>query len=386
MKTSSNKTTEWMAAGVLIAAMGMSGCGGDNSGGGSPGGYPVVDTSQTVSYNASGSTISPVPGDPFYGQDAQFAGNQPAYQDNGDGTVTDLNTGLQWQQTPDSVPFRWGEASEYCSALELGGCSDWRMPSVKELFSISDFSTGWPYLNTAFFGLAGESVSKDEQYWTGNRYVGSTVEGGTDAAFGVNHGTGHIKAYAASGGGPMGNYVRAVRGDAYGQNAFVAMGDGTIVDLATGLMWAEGDNGSGLDWEEALAYAESSTLGGYSDWRLPNVKELQSIVNYARSPSASYSGLSGPAISPMFSCTSIQNEAGNGDYPYYWSSTSARFQAGGAYTFAWYVAFGMAVNAGGEDFHGAGAVRFDTKAEGGPGTGSGDAERIYNYVRLVRAP
>jgi uncharacterized protein DUF1566 len=386
MKRSSKDRAEWIAAGAIIAAMWMSGCGGDDSGGGSPGGYKVVDTSQTSAYNDSGSIISPAPGEAFYGQDAQFAGNQAAYQNNGDGTITDVNTGLQWQQSPSPMGHSWKEAADYCSSLELGGYSDWRMPSAKELFSISDFSTGWPYLNTAFFGLAGESVSKDEQYWTANKYVGVTVEGGSDAAFGVNHGTGHIKAYPASAGGPMGNYVRAVRGDGYGQNYFVVMGDGTVSDLATGLMWGEGDSGSGLNWEEALTYAESSTLGGYSDWRLPNVKELQSIVDYTRSPSASYSGLSGPAISSLFSCTSIQNESGSGDYPYYWSSTSARFNAGGGYYYAWYVAFGMAVSSAGEDFHGAGAVRFDTKAEGGPGGGSGDAERIYNYVRLVRVP
>jgi hypothetical protein len=65
-------------------------------------------------------------------------------------------------------------------------------------------------------------------------------------------------------------------------------------------MWQQADSGIGLDWEDALAYAESSTLAGYDDWRLPNVKELQSIVDYTRSPSASDAANIGPAIDTDF--------------------------------------------------------------------------------------
>lgn len=68
---------------------------------------------------------------------------------------------------------------------------------------------------------------------------------------------------------------------------------------------------------------------------------------------------------------------------YYWTSTSAYFGPDKpAYYYARYVAFGYAVDDAGEDIHGAGAVRFDTKVEGGP-LGEG-GERYYNQVRLVR--
>jgi hypothetical protein len=146
-------------------------------------------------------------------------------------------------------------------------------------------------------------------------------------------------------------------------------------------MWAKYDNGP-MDWKHALTFAENATLAGHTDWRLPNVKELQSIVDYSYSPSAADASKIGPAINPLFYCTSITNEAGNADYGYYWTSTSAHFTSGKPYYYAWYVAFGMAVNAEGVDFHGAGAVRFDTKEEGGP-LGEG-GERYYNFVRLVR--
>lgn len=370
--------------------------------------YAVVDTGQTTCYDNSAVITCAEQGDAFYGQDAQYDGLQPSYEDNGDGTVTDLNTGLMWQQVPTTDEFSWQEAVDYCDELIFAGYDDWRIPSLKELFSISDFSSGWPYLDTDYFNLASGEITKDEQFWSSNYYVGITVEGGENAAFGVNHVTGHIKAYAAGmpdgesettsseqsqppplgnttdapSGNPMEKYVRAVRGEAYGINEFADNGDGTIADNATGLMWSQDDSGVGMEWEDALSYAENSELAGYDDWRLPNVKELQSIVDYTRSPSATDVAHIGPAINSLFVCTPIVNEAGNDDYGYYWTSTSANFTSGQPYYYAWYVAFGMAVNGGGEDFHGAGGVRFDTKCEDGP-LGEG-GERYYNFVRLVR--
>jgi hypothetical protein len=88
----------------------------------------------------------------------------------------------------------------------------------------------------------------------------------------------------------------------------------------------------------------------------------------------------GPAIDPLFRCTGITNEAGAADYPWYWTSTSAKARANEPSDAAWYVAFGRAVGSDGKDLHGAGAVRFDTKVAGAPGGES----RSYNYVRLVR--
>jgi hypothetical protein len=349
--------------------------------------FTLVDTGQTACYDDEGAeTDCPESGEAFYGQDAQFDGNQPSYTDNGDGTVTDNVTGLIWQQTPQNAGFSYAEAEAYCESLELAGYEDWRMPTTKELFSISDFSQGWPYLDTAYFDIASTTVSKDEQYWT-EPYVGTTTEGGANAAFGVNHGTGHIKAYPALVSGPMGNYVRAVRGGAsYGINDFEDNGDGTVTDHATGLMWQQADSGEGMDWEAALAYAESATTGGYGDWRLPDIKELQSIVDYSRSPSAGDAADLGPAIdTDYFEITELPSGTTDyePDYGYFWSSTSAYFGGDSqAYYYAWYVAFGTAVDNVGADTHGAGGMRFDTKYEGGA-LGEG-GERYYNYVRLVR--
>ncbi len=151
----------------------------------------------------------------------------------------------------------------------------------------------------------------------------------------------------------MGKYVRCVSGEVYLINDFVDNGDGTITDNATALTWMQADSGEGMDWETALAYAQEMNEAnylGYSDWRLPNVKELQSIVDYDYAPDAQDAAYDGPALNPMFSVSEITNEAGELDYPYYWTSTSARFSSTGDFYYAWYVAAGRAVNDEGADF------------------------------------
>ncbi len=64
---------------------------------------------------------------------------------------------------------------------------------------------------------------------------------------------------------------------------FTENGDGTVSDTFTGLMWAKyhetQTNGPyTVHWDTALARAEASTLAGHTDWRLPNIKELLTIV------------------------------------------------------------------------------------------------------------
>jgi hypothetical protein len=164
------------------------------------------------------------------------------------------------------------------------------------------------------------------------------------------------------------------------------------MDNATGLIWSQSDNGEGVNWEDALAWVQQmndENYLGYNDWRLPNAKELQSIVDYTRSPDTHGTA----AIDPVFSATQITNEAGELDYPFYWSGTTfLRFD--GSASAAVYVAFGEGLGSMDGttviDVHGAGCQRSDPK-DGDPndyprwGFGpQGDVQRVFNYVRLVR--
>lgn len=373
--------------------------------------YPIVGTNQTKAFDNFSSISIPEAGSDFYGQNANYQGNKPDYQDNGDGTVTDLVSGLMWQQSFDqngdgSIDYddKLGYdalVAKVNAGVEFAGYDDWRLPSIKEMYSLILFSgkdlspestseTGLtPFIDNETFAFAYGDIDAGErlidmQCATTTVYVSNEVE---RMVFGVNFADGRIKGYGTS--MPWGdkkfNYL-LVRGNAnYGKNSFVDNGDGTVSDQATGLMWMQDDSENGMLWQDALRYAEEKEFAGYDDWRLPDVKELQSIVDYSRSPATSNLA----SIDPKFNCTQIRNEANEADYPWYWSGTTHESQAGGQA--GAYVAFGRSLGNmnGWIDIHGAGSQRSDPKT-GNPDNYSegrgpqGDAVRIYNYVRLVR--
>ena len=380
--------------------------------------YTIVDTGQVDCYDDLVSITCPDPGQAFYGQDAQIAGNTPSYTLNSDGfSVYDNVTGLTWQRSPDlnhdgvidaTDKLTWTEAQalpQQLNAMSYGGYDDWRLPTIKELYSLILFSgmdpssfsgtetSGLtPFIDTTYFDFAygdtgaGERII-DAQYASSSLYAGNT-----NMLFGVNFADGRIKGYGlVVGGSDKTFYVICVRGNtAYGVNDFVDNEDGTITDNATGLMWAKNDSEATLNWEEALAWVavrNGENYLGYSDWRLPDVKELESIVDYTRSPDSTASA----ALDPVFNCTTILNELNDVDYPYFWAG-STHASENGMGSFGTYVSFGRAMgylDGGWQDVHGAGAQRSDPK-DGDPdeyptGHGpQGDAIRIFNDVRLVR--
>ncbi len=387
--------------------------------------YRIVDTKQSISYDTLKEISLPTVGSPFYGQDVNYQGNQPNYVDNGDGTISDLVTGLMWQKSPDlnrdglinyDDKLSYDEAIAAADTFNLAGYDDWRLPNIKEAYSLIVFSgvdpSGYngstenlvPFIDTEYFdfGYGDESAGEriiDAQFASSTLYVGTTMNG-NETMFGVNFADGRIKGYPTE---PMPGqtedkqfYVMYVRGNSsYGINNFTDNGNGTITDNSTGLMWLQDDNGYGQTWEEALNYAENANTAGYSDWRLPNAKELQSIVDYTRSVQTTNSA----AIDPVFNCSSIIDEGGSVNYPFYWSGTTHSNMQANPGSNAAYVCFGeglgfMEEPPGSEnytlmDVHGAGAQRSDPKV-GDPndfpfGHGpQGDVIRIYNYVRLVR--
>jgi hypothetical protein len=120
------------------------------------------------------------------------------YTDNGDGTVTDTSTSLTWQKASSSGKT-WEQALAYCENLQLGGYTDWRLPTIKELQSLVNYYNRYsPAINTAYF------PDTDSSFYRSS----TTSASSTGDAWGVHFGDGHGNY------GDKSNslYVRAVRG------------------------------------------------------------------------------------------------------------------------------------------------------------------------------
>jgi len=164
---------------------------------------PLPDTGQTKCYDVVGNEIScPAAGQPLHGQDAQYQGPAPSYTDNGDGTVTDNNTGLVWMKNTADINndgqitsddrLTWQEAIDYCA----GSGGGLRLPSSTELESLVDYGRYNPAINPVF-------TCESNDYWsaTTNAYY-------TDFAWVVYFYYGDD----ANANKTHHNYVRCVRG------------------------------------------------------------------------------------------------------------------------------------------------------------------------------
>ncbi len=301
---------------------------------------PFPDTGQTKCYDNTAEIPcdSIGPGDPFYGQDAHF---QPrilhSYTKLGHGGVElpdsavhyfegdgqwmmtrDNTTGRTWALEP-GILYTWEEmldAVDLLNVTNFGGFNDWRAPSIKELTSILHYGTNGGLRDSAWFS----SISY--QLWSATSGAGNPVVAYLINISGVTATVAaHVK--SAANGGSF-----AVRGEPPVQRALVNNGAGTATDPGTGLMWYRCSAGSTFSpsfpiqpacvtsffsgdprehtWQEALAFARNFNGAGYTDWRLPNINELLSLLDYARS---------NPAVPPLI--LGAENK-------YYWTSTTAR--------------------------------------------------------------
>jgi len=265
----------------------------------------LPDTGITQCYNNTVAIECPAPGQPFYGQDAQYVTNPMSFAVSPDGqTVTDNVTGLMWQRQDDGTR-NWANAISYCEGLTLGGYANWRLPNEYELQGIVDYGRYSPAIDTAVF-----PGTIPDWYWSSSTYAY-----GTYGAWHINFYDGRVHHYGFK---TNYYYVRCVRGEETFPSSFTDNLDGTVTDNATGLMWQQEDDNQARNWESAIEYCEGLNLAGPTVWRLPDVKELRSIVDNTRC---------NPAIDPV---------AFPGTNPtYYWSSsTYANFT-----NYAWVVGF-----------------------------------------------
>lgn len=246
-----------------------------------------------------------------FGEDADYTINPPFFQINDDGTAADTVTGLLWQRT-DGGEMTFENAETYCAALTLGGYTDWRLPTAQEAFSMLNHGTSNPALNLAVFPNSGA-----EYWWTSEKQAGNNSKiWATNAGGGIGN---HPKNETLSAGGTKRFHVRAVRdmqAPALIAFRFSENGDGAITDNLTHLVWQKTPAPDSMTWENALVFAENLALSGSDDWRLPNIKELQSLNDES---------LANPSVDPAFF-----PEIG---LKKYWSGTSLPNQP----TKAWYL-------------------------------------------------
>ena len=297
--------------------------------------------------------------------------------DNGDGTITDTDTGLMWQKDTAPGAYTWQQALSYCENLTLAEHNDWRLPNRNELQSLIDYSRYNPSINTTFFPNTGN------RYWSSTTlalnapgalivvFVGGFVSGDYKSericvravrkSYTIPD-TGQTKCYDAY--GYEINPCPSPGQSFYGQDAqyscnphsYTMLAGGIMVkDNVTGLIWESKtddnsihDKNNTYNWYDAqdvlIATLNSQNFGGYSDWRLPTVKELSTIVD----SSIPYPG---PSINTTYFPNTVSSV--------YWSSTTNAYDP----YYAWVVCF----------------------ADGGVSyTGDGNKSGRYNYVRAVR--
>jgi len=280
---------------------------------------PIPDTGQTKCYDNSQEIPCPLRGQPFYGQDAQIPCNPQSYTMlAGRIMVQDNVTGLIWESKNDDNSihdkdntYNWNDAQGVFIATinsqNFGGYSDWRLPTVKELSFLVDKDRYDPSINTTYF-------PDTESLW----YWSSTTNASYPyCAWGVDFNHGDVDYHYRS---SNYYYVRAVRGGQCGEfGNFIDNGDGTVTDTDTGLMWQKGTAPGNYTWQQALSYCESLSLGEHNDWRLPNVNELQSLVDYTR-------------YDPSIDTTYFPNTVSD----FFWSSTTSAHYPNGAWLVYFY--------------------------------------------------
>jgi hypothetical protein len=252
----------------------------------------LPDTGLTKCYDNTQEITCPNPEEPFYGQDAQYGPNLQSFtklDESGNDLpeeatewvmVRDNITGLIWEVKTDDDSihdkdntYNWYDAQDVfittLNSQNFGGYADWRLPTVKELIFIFDGDAFDPAINTFYFPNTMSSY-----YWsaTDHAYLSN--------AWFVYVTSGYVYYTAKS---YPDHYVLAVRGSKCGSlGKYIDNSDDTITDTDTGLMWQKDTAPGTYNWRQALSYCENLTLAGYDDWRLPNIIELQSLVDYER--------------------------------------------------------------------------------------------------------
>ncbi len=243
---------------------------------------PLVKTGQIESYDEYGDIVTDdsLKDDGFY-----QTGVTRNYSRIGN-IVIDNVTHLQWQDD-ESITKPWitqanydarqwsdtsgDTATTYCNELSLGGHMDWRLPNLDEYSSIVDEGH---YHTATTPGVFTHKIAG--YYWSS-----LPSQQSQSTALTTHFGFGAIQRRAKD----NNNYIRCVREGQLKPENFTRNSIGIITDTSTHLEWQDiyTDNGNNIKhstWGQAIDYCESLSLDGIG-WRLPNIKELASIIDYS---------------------------------------------------------------------------------------------------------
>lgn len=309
-------------------------------------------TGQITCYNSSGTEISCT----GTGQDgdilAGIAWPSERFETYNVACIVDNLTGLMWLRNTSSFSARaWEPAVVNLRIIMPSACgfADWRIPNINELHSLinaeqpdsgswlfsqgfifpltaelpfwtSTSSAGSPTLNAWVVDMVDGSVYPDNK---GEPYYLWPVRGTSNPPRNVPPGqiaeTGQRSIYSAYDDAYFAITPTLNVGVPWPSPRFTDSGD-CVTDNLTGLTWSKYGNLDGLKtWSGALAYTSDLTGCGYTDWRLPNSKELLSLIDRSKS---------GPALPAFNPFVGVQFETGN----VYWTSTSYAFDPSQAWT------------------------------------------------------
>jgi hypothetical protein len=298
-----------------------------------------LQTGQVTCHDMSGREV-PCEGS---GQDAEFkrgaAWPIPRFEPSAE-LVLDRLTGLAWTRNANlaEFPLRWQEALDYIAAMnkeKAFGYTDWRLPNRRELRSLMSHQTkkpalpeGHPFTNI-FLGWYWTSTTaainpayawyvhmEGARMFYGNKEQFSLLWPVRAEGSGILPATGQRQCYDSKGllirCGGSGQDGEFRYGRSWPEPRLVVMRD-LVFDRLTGLCWSKNADlaDDPVAWQDAIAAVEklNQSAKGDAGWRLPNINELESLVDCS---------MHGPALPPGHPFESVQES--------YWSSTSSMFE------------------------------------------------------------
>jgi hypothetical protein len=233
--------------------------------------FVITHTGETTGFDLEGHQLNP---SALVGCDANRVTVPMAFEvQKEDLLIRDKNTHLIWDIGHENVTLSWEDALDFIKTLNrksYGGYTNWRLPDREELRSIVQYDDQLPAINSSFY-----KDTKCELYWTAQEdKTNSLLAWGI--YFGYGCAIGFPKSTKACIRPVCGNTPRLFTMPA--NERFVVNANGTVTDKVTSFMWMQEETPL-LTLYEAFDYCEKLELAGFSDWHLPNMKELSTLIN-----------------------------------------------------------------------------------------------------------